>query len=522
MPTSNYSNGFAYGVTIRGVPLLSLYSGKVWWVDSVNGNNGNKGTFDKPFGDANYTTAYKASAGDIVVLKAGHVETISAAGSLTCSVAGVCYVFLGQGSQKAQLNFTATAGTVLITGAGVTFVMPKFLTGIDALVSGIVVQAADFAIVDAEDYDATSMNALIMVLTTSAAARLSITGYRFFGATGGTQKTDRIKTVGALDGCNFQRIDITGDFSNEPINLTNAACTNVKLVDLNLNNTNASPSPALGLHANTTGFADFVKLRIASGTTYVSSTAKLQWGTGCLGYASDGSGGSALGAATDITAQVGSVGTQVSALGSVLASVGVLDVATGSQTTSIGAQVSGNTSICTSVAGGTSIILSTAQSVGLIASTLSTGVSTVQSKADSVGMTASINTSILTSVAARVSVAESKVDSVGIAAVSVGTNLSTNVSRMLSVGIQASNIDSKAISVGTGVSTLVSTVASVGVQTSIAGANALSVASQATSIGIGTSQATSTGLSVGIATSQIQSTLISIGLVISYIKSKCG
>jgi len=32
MGQSNFPHGFAHGVTIRGVPILNVYSGNVFWV----------------------------------------------------------------------------------------------------------------------------------------------------------------------------------------------------------------------------------------------------------------------------------------------------------------------------------------------------------------------------------------------------------------------------------------------------------------------------------------------------------
>ena len=34
MPYSNYPNGFANGLLVRNLPVLSSYAGNVYWVDS--------------------------------------------------------------------------------------------------------------------------------------------------------------------------------------------------------------------------------------------------------------------------------------------------------------------------------------------------------------------------------------------------------------------------------------------------------------------------------------------------------
>ena len=78
---SNFPNGFANGISVRGMPLLSSYPGKVFWVDS--GAPGGKGTFERPMATIDAAVALcTANNGDIIVVKPGHVETVSAAAGL--------------------------------------------------------------------------------------------------------------------------------------------------------------------------------------------------------------------------------------------------------------------------------------------------------------------------------------------------------------------------------------------------------------------------------------------------------
>ena len=292
---------FPNGITGFGVPIIpaldETITGNVFWVSSVVGSNDNPGNEPSvPFASIDYAIGKcVANNGDVIKAMEGHVETISAASSLACDIAGVTVHFLGKGSKRATLNFTATDGTVVISAANVRFFYPRLLAGIDAVVAGINVQAADFQMYSAEDYDAAAKAATIMVLTTSAAARMIIDGYKYFASTTGTQKTNRIKTVGALDGIQLKNIEVSGDFSGSPVNLGDAACTNVKLENISVNNTNVGPLPALTLHANTTGFAKNVKARVVSGTTYISSVAKVQWSDDSEGFSTDGYGGEPLG-----------------------------------------------------------------------------------------------------------------------------------------------------------------------------------------------------------------------------------
>jgi len=505
MAKSNYPNGFVHGVTIRGIPILNTYSKNVYYVDSVNGSNGYDGTFNWPKASVSYLiTSDIVSAGDRIICKPGHVETIASAAAF--DIAGICVIFDGEGTSKSYINFTTVDACLSITAAGITLINPKFVTGIDAVAKGVNVAAADFAMYNVEYHDAPAMASTIQVLTTSAADRMEINGYRYFVSTTGTQKTDGIKTV-AGTGIVIKNVQIVGDFSTAPINLSTAAI-NISLEGLDLNNVSAVPHAAMNIHANTTGFADDVKCRIASGTTYVSSTAKIQWGTMCQGYNTDGSGGTAIGAAADITAAVDSVGVQASVVDSEVQSVGI--------------RVSVGISTAASVGIQTSTVQSTAASVGI-------QVSTVQSKADSVGVQTSLGISVTVSTSERVGSVGTQASAVDSRVVSVGTSASTVISQAssiatgaVSIGTQvsttSSQVTSAATSVGTGVSTVSSQVTSAATSVGIGVSTVSSqTTSAATSVGIGvsttSSQTTSAATSVGIGVSTAVSTAESVGVM---------
>src|SRR5687768_2550744 len=118
MAYSNYPNGFANGVTIRGVPLVQLHPGKVFWVNNssvlpdggVGGSDNNPGTFLKPYSTLHYAIGRcKASRGDIIALMPGHVENVTAASGITSDVIGVAVVGLGAGTLRPKIKFGAAA-----------------------------------------------------------------------------------------------------------------------------------------------------------------------------------------------------------------------------------------------------------------------------------------------------------------------------------------------------------------------------------------------------------------------------
>src|SRR5882762_4151718 len=99
MPTtSNFPNGFSFGLTLRGVSLFQTHPGKVFWlsnnttgllVGQRGGSDGNRGDFNSPFSTlAGALLQCTAGRGDIIMVKPGHAETISSSTALTMSIAG--------------------------------------------------------------------------------------------------------------------------------------------------------------------------------------------------------------------------------------------------------------------------------------------------------------------------------------------------------------------------------------------------------------------------------------------------
>lgn len=132
MSASSYPNGFAQGVTIRGVPLVQCQPGKVFWVSNAaanllpgqrGGSDGNKGTFESPFGTLDYAIGQcVAGRGDIIFVKPGYTDTVSSAGAITADIAGVAIIGLGTGSLRPTITFdTAATATISVTAANITF-----------------------------------------------------------------------------------------------------------------------------------------------------------------------------------------------------------------------------------------------------------------------------------------------------------------------------------------------------------------------------------------------------------------
>ena len=110
------------GIILKGVPLLTLYPGNVYWVDSCGGG-GSVGSFVKPV--ASIATAMglcTTSNGDIIICKPGHIEYISEAADLVCDKADVAIIGTGFGGNQSKIVFdTADTADIDITASNVAF-----------------------------------------------------------------------------------------------------------------------------------------------------------------------------------------------------------------------------------------------------------------------------------------------------------------------------------------------------------------------------------------------------------------
>ncbi len=312
---SSFPHGFANGITVREIPIILTQgaNGNVFWVDSVHGSNGNKGTFKLPFATLAFAiTQCTANHEDKIILAEGHAEDIVAAAGIALNIAGVSIYFMGQGASKAAITFkTLTTATMTITADGVTLVNPKFVSGLDAVATAIVVTGANCQIINAEWHDAAAKAVTRAIVLNTGSDGTIIDGWKYFVSTTGTQKQSQIKVVG-LTNIELRNINIDGDFGTGNIENT-AAATNFVLDGVYCKNQSTTPTPAMTLHASTTGIGKNIDLRIYSGATYVSSVAKMNWDSNCLGYSADGHGGDPIGTAdnSSIEAKLDNIQTDI-------------------------------------------------------------------------------------------------------------------------------------------------------------------------------------------------------------------
>lgn len=119
--SSNFPSGFANGLTVRGMPLLQMQPGEVFWVcnstilkaNQKAGSDGNRGTFLDPYATLAFALAQTVQGrGDIIFVGPGHRETIADATTLYMNCNGVAVVGLGAGALRPTFTFTAATANV--------------------------------------------------------------------------------------------------------------------------------------------------------------------------------------------------------------------------------------------------------------------------------------------------------------------------------------------------------------------------------------------------------------------------
>lgn len=276
---SNYPSGFASGLTVRGMPLVQAQPGQVFWVGNgttllpgtTGGADGNPGTYQRPLATLQVALdKCLANTGDIIMIKPGHAETISAATVLLLNKAGVAIVGLGSGSNRPTLTFPAAAANLPLSAANMAIQNVLFVANFADVASFITASGTntptDFAVEGCEFRDTSSILNALTVVTGNATAN-SMSGFRFVGnkvsSLGTTAATTTIVLAAAAD-----RLTITDNFTVHAILNDTAA-----LLEGGANNlTNVQIARNVGFRPNTS----------STGGSFVGSSS-----TACTGVAHD-------------------------------------------------------------------------------------------------------------------------------------------------------------------------------------------------------------------------------------------
>lgn len=183
---------FPHGVSSFGVPqagsagLIPVSSGSYFWVDSGHGSNGS-GSFGNPYSTlANAYTACTASAGDVIIMKEGHAETISTNAALTLSKIGVSVIGLGSGALRPTITLTGTTAAVTITVSGASQTFKNFIvtSGVAELAAAFTVSAADCTLDGIEYRESNATYTVLSAVTgTAGADYLTIKNCKFKSVT---------------------------------------------------------------------------------------------------------------------------------------------------------------------------------------------------------------------------------------------------------------------------------------------------------------------------------------------------
>jgi hypothetical protein len=255
MPHSNYPKGFAQGVTVQNLPILNTYSNNVFWVDSNNGSDGNKGTFDRPFASIDKALDFCTDdRGDVIALKEGHAETLSAAQSVDKS--GVKILGMGhnpnnmpQISIAADVSFTVDSNNVLIQGV-------RFTAAANGITAGLVVSASvvGTSIVGCY-FDQTGSNEFSRSIRVNDACNFTHVSGCFINQ-GLQASITGVSLTNGSDNVTVEDCVIRGDYSVANIQGTTEASTNVLIRNNILENGvggDLNAQPVIELNTGTTG-----------------------------------------------------------------------------------------------------------------------------------------------------------------------------------------------------------------------------------------------------------------------------
>ena len=193
---TNFPQGFAAGLSIRGIPLSQMQPGQVYWVgnspilnrDQRMASDGNRGTYLDPFATLNFAvnTACTPGRGDIVFVDAGHQETITSATIATLRCSGVAVVGLGNGNTRPIFTFsTSAAANIPVSGANMSIQNCLFIGNFLSVASVFTGQSCTFT----------------GVITSGVLTASAVTGTIYPGATlGGVGVTPNTVITAQLSG----------------------------------------------------------------------------------------------------------------------------------------------------------------------------------------------------------------------------------------------------------------------------------------------------------------------------------
>lgn len=298
---SFYPNGFANGVSVLGMPVLNMQSGKVWWVSSALGADGNPGTFKAPFATWNRAFAF-TQPGDQIVLMANHRETIASSTALAISTSGVATIGVGVPGYRPTITLsTATTTTIAVSGSGCSVTNVLFQTSIAALASVFTLAVAKGFTLDRCKFTSAAATYALSIVTTDTttndADNLSVTNCEWIDTS--TSVNYMVSVLGTEDKITFSNNYVNIGVQNDVcagVNVaagkvvTNFIGTNNQMLRLNTSNTagllfGTNGSTNSGIIDNNRGYT-----LVAGTPLWAPATTGLSYGVNYITGVADKSG----------------------------------------------------------------------------------------------------------------------------------------------------------------------------------------------------------------------------------------
>lgn len=260
---------FPGGVASFGMPVLPgaqrVFGGNTYFVCNATGKNGSDGNSglrpDQPLATvAKALTLVTANNDDVIYVMQGHAETLASAGAITCSVAGVSIVGLGNGNARPTFTWaTSTAATWAISAANVMIANIRTTSTIAGLVKLFNITGAGVLLDRVDYYEDGSTDALSFILTTAAATDLVVQNSNWYrGTTAASALSQWIVLTGADRAIIRDNFLISKGFATaNPINSAVAVVTtapkNIQIVRNTFYDSNSTGNVSILTIAATTG-----------------------------------------------------------------------------------------------------------------------------------------------------------------------------------------------------------------------------------------------------------------------------
>ncbi len=283
-------NGALANDSVAFLGAGSLFTtGKVFFVNSVIGSDGNVGT-DPTAPLATVQQAINsctANKGDKIVVMVGHAETVTAT-SINLNKAGVSVICLGSGLERPTFTYSAAAATITVSAAGCAFLGGHHIANFLNVASAFTVGAAkDFQLIDNTFVDTSSiLNFLSLVVTgavDNAADGLTLSGNYYLGLA--TTANAVLSVLGNLNRLTVTENHVDKAATNDAgqmITLSSKVCLGAKISKNNLIVVGSAGATVgifmTGSGTTSTGIVSFNSITSADATAPLVATATLGFG----------------------------------------------------------------------------------------------------------------------------------------------------------------------------------------------------------------------------------------------------